>query len=112
MSWTADGRGWYVCVRTASGGLLVYADRQGRTSELLESVSMPWVVQSRDGRRVAFPQHTGSSSAWLVRGFSGYRRQGTPNKRRRQAGCDLRDRPLLGWIKLNANCLANHRNPR
>jgi Tol biopolymer transport system component len=69
LSWTSDGRGWYVCVRTRLGGLLVYADRQGRTSELLESLSLPYVVTSRDGRRVAFPQQTGSSNAWVVRGF-------------------------------------------
>jgi Tol biopolymer transport system component len=69
LSPTFDGRGWYVCVRTRSGGLLVYADRQGRTSELLESLSLPYVVTSRDGRHVAFPQETGSSNAWLVRGF-------------------------------------------
>jgi Tol biopolymer transport system component len=69
LSWTPDGRGWYVCVRTRLGGLLVYADRQGRTSELLESLSLPYVVPSRDGRHVAFPQQTGSTNAWLVRGF-------------------------------------------
>jgi Tol biopolymer transport system component len=69
LSWTSDGRGWYVCVRTRLGGLLVYADRQGQTSELLESLSLPYVVTSRDGRHVAFPQQTGSSNAWLVRGF-------------------------------------------
>ena len=69
LSWTSDGLGWYVCVRTRLGGVLVYADHQGRTSELLESLSLPYVVPSRDGRHVAFPQQTGSSNAWLVRGF-------------------------------------------
>ena len=69
LSWTSDGRGWYICVRTRLGGLLLYADRQGRTSELLESISLPYVVTSRDGRHVAFPQQTGSSNAWLVGGF-------------------------------------------
>jgi len=69
VTWTADGRGWYACARTGSGGLLVYADRQGRTSELLESSGWPYVVPSPDGRHVAFPLQTGSSNAWLVRGF-------------------------------------------
>jgi hypothetical protein len=68
--WTADGGGWYVSVLTSSGTRLVYADLQGRTSDLhRESVVSLYAVPSPDGRHVAFPEWTVSSNAWLFGGL-------------------------------------------
>jgi Tol biopolymer transport system component len=68
--WTADGRGWYVSVLTSSGTRLMYADLQGRTSDLhLESMLSLYAVPSPDGRHIAFPEWTVSSNAWLFGGL-------------------------------------------
>ena len=68
--------GWFVSVRIGFGllrnglpSLLVYLDREGRTSELLESFGTLYAVPSSDGRHVAFPRQTSSTNAWLVRGL-------------------------------------------
>ena len=67
--WAAGGRGWYVSMRTASGGLMVFVDPQGRTSNLLDSISATYAVPSPDGRHIAFPDWTVASNAWLFRGL-------------------------------------------
>jgi Tol biopolymer transport system component len=73
--WDAPGRGWYVSMRTdlgglyVSGGRMVYVDLQGRISNLLDSLSPTYAVPSPDGRRIAFPDWTVSSNAWLLRGL-------------------------------------------
>jgi Tol biopolymer transport system component len=67
--WAADGRGWYISIRAASGWLLTYVDLQGRISKLLESVGPTYAVPSPDGRHIAFPEWTVSSNAWLFHGL-------------------------------------------
>jgi serine/threonine protein kinase len=68
--WEAGGRGWYVSIRTATGGLLKYVDIQGvHVVNLRESAFPTYVVPSPDGRRIAFPEWTVSGNAWLFQGF-------------------------------------------
>jgi len=75
VAWDAAGRGWYISARTDSGGRmltggrLVYVDLQGHVSNLLDSVSPTYVVPSPDGRRIAFPDWTVASNAWLFLGL-------------------------------------------
>jgi Tol biopolymer transport system component len=65
--WAADGKGWYASVITDYGGLLTYVDLQGRISNLVQSRMAPYAVPSADGRRIAFPEWSVSSNAWLLR---------------------------------------------
>ena len=73
VTWTADGRGWYVSVRMRptgiSGGHLSYVDPQGHWTHLSGSATPSFLVPSPDGRRVAFPQDTARSNACLFHGF-------------------------------------------
>ncbi len=75
VAWAADGRWWFVSVGSSfsasrvDGRLLAYADLTGRTSVLRGSIGTFYAVPSRDGRHVAFPEQTGSSNAWMVRGL-------------------------------------------
>ena len=55
--------------RMLTGGRLVYVDLQGHVSNLLDSVSPTYVVPSPDGRRIAFPDWTVASNAWLFLGW-------------------------------------------
>ena len=75
VEWDAGGRGWYISVRAVSGGRMftggrpVSVDLQGHVSNLLDSVSPTYVVPSPDGRRMAFPDWTVASNAWLFHGL-------------------------------------------
>jgi Tol biopolymer transport system component len=64
--WSADGKGWYASVSTDFGGLLTYVNPQGRIANLVESRMPPYAVPSPDGRRIAFPEWSVSSNAWLL----------------------------------------------
>ena len=68
--WAADGRGWYVSVRGAKRGFLLYVDLEGRVlTNLMESIAPTYAVPSPDGRRVAFMHWTVSANVWNVRGL-------------------------------------------
>jgi Tol biopolymer transport system component len=67
--WAADGRGWFVSVRTDYGGLLTFVDLDGRVVNLLETAAPTYAVPSPDGRRVAFPEWSSVTNAWLFRGL-------------------------------------------
>jgi Tol biopolymer transport system component len=67
--WAADGKGWFVAVRTSFGTQVFYANLQGQSSELLKNSAVTYIVPSPDGRHVAFPQDTARSNAWLLHGF-------------------------------------------
>jgi len=72
VTWTADGGGWYVSIRTATSGTLAghlfYVDLQGHWTHLSGSSVPSFLVPSPDGRQVAFPQDTARSNAWLFHG--------------------------------------------
>ncbi len=66
VTWTADGKGWYISVRTTVGHRLYYADLAGHTSEMqVESMLPMYVAPSPDGHRAAFPGQTVSSNVWI-----------------------------------------------
>ena len=67
--WAADGRGWFVSVRTDYGGLLTFVDLHGRVVNLLETASPTYAVPSPDGRRIAFPEWNSVTNAWLFHGL-------------------------------------------
>ncbi len=69
--WSPDGKGFFVAFRSNSGFSLEFADAHGQTWPLLKStVPYPvYAVPSRDGRRVAIPQHTAWSNVWLLHGL-------------------------------------------
>ena len=64
--WAANGQGWYVSVRVASGGLLTFVDLRGRVSNLLETVFPTYAVPSPDGKRIAFPEWIAVTNAWRI----------------------------------------------
>jgi Tol biopolymer transport system component len=68
--WAASGAGWYVAARTAGGGILTYVDLQGHHTNLLGTTTPTYAVPSPDGRRIAFPDWSVSSNAWLFHGLS------------------------------------------
>ena len=53
----------------ASGGLIMYVDLQGRFTNLLATTTPTYAVPSPDGRRIAFPDWSVSSNAWLFHGL-------------------------------------------
>jgi Tol biopolymer transport system component len=65
LTYTADGKGWYVSVATSTGGALLYVDLRGHAHRLLESARPTYVVPSPDGKYVAFPDRTVSSNVEL-----------------------------------------------
>jgi Tol biopolymer transport system component len=69
ISWSADGKGWYVSARVGSAIALLYANFQGQTRELLTSARPSFVVPSPDGRHLVFPEDIVSSNVWLVNGL-------------------------------------------
>jgi hypothetical protein len=73
VTWTADGQGWYVSVRTATSGILAghlfYVDPQGHWTHLSGPALPSFLVPSPDGRQVVFPQDTAQSNACLFHGF-------------------------------------------
>jgi Tol biopolymer transport system component len=71
LVWTADGKGWYVCVRAPAGFVLSQADLEGRSRELLKIPGTSYAVPSPDRRRIAFPQTTVSSNVWALAGETG-----------------------------------------
>jgi Tol biopolymer transport system component len=68
--WAAGGQGWFVAAVTQMGSLFLYADWQGHTRVLLNSVGTnlgaTYAVPSPDGLHVAFPQHTVASNVWAI----------------------------------------------
>jgi Tol biopolymer transport system component len=70
LVWAANGEGWYAVEKTPLGMVMFYVDADGAHSwELLRSSMVLWAVPSSDGRKIAFPQDTPWSNAYLVKGF-------------------------------------------
>lgn len=68
--WAAGGKGWYVAVSDAHGGVLYYVDLEGRVrTNLLESMAATYAVPSPDGRHVAFTDRTASANVWQISGL-------------------------------------------
>ena len=63
-NWALDGKSLFVECRTETGFELVSLDFAGHAKSLRQSSSLIWAVPSRDGRKLAFPSATVSSSVW------------------------------------------------
>jgi hypothetical protein len=67
VSWSADGKGIFVTANTGAGGLMLYTDLEGRAWPLLETSRVTFVVTSRDGHRITYPEQVTSSSVQLLK---------------------------------------------
>ncbi len=63
-NWATDGKSLFVECRTETGFALLSLDLAGHVKLLRESASLIWAVPSRDGKKVAFPGATMSTSVW------------------------------------------------
>ena len=72
VSWAADGKGWFVCGRSASMGILLYMDLEGHASSLRQQPGLDYTYcgyPSPDGRHLAFPEWTATQNVWMIEGF-------------------------------------------
>jgi serine/threonine protein kinase len=72
VSWAADGKGWFVCGRSASMGILLYMDLEGHASPLRQQPGFDYFYcgsPSPDGRHLVFPEWTATQNAWMIEGF-------------------------------------------
>jgi hypothetical protein len=67
LNWTADGKGWFAPMSTAGGSKLVYLDRKGRITTLLERAG--YAIPSPDGKHVALMIPAVTSNMWAVDGL-------------------------------------------
>jgi len=66
VSWSHDGKGFYISAQAPSGWVLAYAGSDGKVTILKEMPGPAYVVPSPDGRHIAFPQPTASNNVWTL----------------------------------------------
>jgi eukaryotic-like serine/threonine-protein kinase len=66
ISWSADGKGWYVAADTETGTLIFYVDRQGESHVLRDTPLSTWGVPSPDGNKLAFVDQAVDSNVWML----------------------------------------------
>ena len=66
ISWSADGKGWYVAADTETGTLIVYVGLQGESHVLRDTPLSTWGVPSPDGSKLAFVDQAVDSNIWLL----------------------------------------------
>lgn len=71
ISWSSNGRGWFITTELPDHWTLLYADSDGRTRVLRQETSAftPRALPSPDGRDLAFAEKNASSNAWLLENF-------------------------------------------
>jgi Tol biopolymer transport system component/DNA-binding winged helix-turn-helix (wHTH) protein len=71
LSWSADGKGWYLSAQSADGTDLLGIDGDGHINILrhLTATTETQVVPSPDGRYLAYSQSRRLSNAWTLEGF-------------------------------------------
>lgn len=67
LSWSVDDKGWFVIVATTVGNHLVYVDRSGHVTRLLEQVG--YTVPSPDGKHLALMIPAVTTNVWSFEGF-------------------------------------------
>jgi Tol biopolymer transport system component len=70
ITWSADGRSWFITSSSVRGAALLRVRVNGETSELWKTtntVGSP--VASPDGRNLAFTVSTHNSNAWMIENF-------------------------------------------
>ena len=65
ISWSADGKGWYVAADTATGTSILYINQQGEAHVLRASPLSTWAVPSPDGQKLAFVDQVVDSNVWM-----------------------------------------------
>ena len=65
ISWSADGKGWYVAAATDLGTLLLYVNQQGESHILRQTPLGTWGVPNGDGSKLAFVDKAVDSNVWM-----------------------------------------------
>ena len=70
ISWSADGRGWFVTNSSAREAAILHVSLNGVVSKLwTTSTSVGTPLASPDGRNLAFAVSTYNSNAWIIENF-------------------------------------------
>jgi hypothetical protein len=70
ISWSADGKGWFVASTSVHAATIIRVRLNGEVSELwTTSSSLGVPLASPDGKNLAFTISTYNSNAWLVENF-------------------------------------------
>jgi len=64
LVWAANGKGWFVSVKTTVGNRMLYVYLDGRYRSLGDIAG--WAVPAPDGRRIAFLNPIVVTNAWLI----------------------------------------------
>jgi Tol biopolymer transport system component/DNA-binding winged helix-turn-helix (wHTH) protein len=67
ITWSADGKGWYVATQTGVGTLLLFVNSRGESHILRETPLGTWGVPSPDGSKLAFVDKAVDSNVWMWR---------------------------------------------
>jgi Tol biopolymer transport system component len=65
ISWSADGKDWYVAADTQLGTTLLAVDQNGASHVLRTTPLSNWGVPSPDGRKLAFVDRAVDSNVWM-----------------------------------------------
>ncbi len=70
ISWSADGRGWYVTSSSLRGAAVFHVSSDGAISQLWTASSILGApLASPDGKNLAFTVSTYNSNAWVIENF-------------------------------------------
>ncbi len=70
ISWSADGRGWFVTNSSAREAAILHVSLNGVVSKLwTTSTSVGTPLASPDGRNLAFAVSAYNSNAWIIENF-------------------------------------------
>ncbi len=70
ISWSADGRSWFVTSSWLRGSALLRVTAEGTASELWKSsTTLATPLTSPDGRNLVFSSSTYNSNAWVIENF-------------------------------------------
>jgi Tol biopolymer transport system component len=70
ISWSADGRGWFVTSFSLRGAAIFHVGLDGTISKLLTTNSnLMAPLASPDGKNLAFSTSTYNSNAWIIENF-------------------------------------------
>ena len=70
ISWSADGKGWFVTSSSVHGATIFRVSSNGEVSKLWTTSSILGVpLASPDGKNLSFTISTFNSNAWVVENF-------------------------------------------
>jgi DNA-binding winged helix-turn-helix (wHTH) protein/Tol biopolymer transport system component len=65
ISWSADGKGWYITANTEFGTSLLSVNQHGESYVLRHTALSTWGVPSPDGNKLAFVDQAIDSNVWM-----------------------------------------------